>query len=266
MDIENKLILITGASSGIGAASAVAVAKQGADVILLARNEAKLREVAAKVADFGRKAYVYPVDLSLHEEIAVVCDRIATEVGVPDVIVNNAGMGRWLYVEETDSAELQQMIAVPYLAAFNVTKAFMPAMLARDSGWIVNLTSPVAFHTYPGATGYAASRWAIRGFSEALYLDLYRTNIGVTLLVPGEVSSPYFDNNPGARERLPYFAKLGKVLTSDQAANLLLYALKHEKRQYIRPRIWVLTAWLARAFPSMTRQFAIRTGHNRKRN
>lgn len=263
MNVNGKLILITGASSGIGAASARSVAMHGADVILLARGVDALNAVAAEIAQFGRKAHVFPVDLADSAATTAVCERIKREVGVPDVIFNNAGVGRWLYVEETDSAELQQMIAVPYLAAFNVTKAFLPEMLARNSGWIVNITSPAAFMAWPGATAYVTARWAMRGFSEALWADLHTTQIGVTLLVPGEVDSPYFDNNPGARERLPRIGRLYKTLSAEEVAAMFLSALNREKRYLIRPRLLALTFWWVRLFPGMVQWLVVRTGHKR---
>lgn len=263
MEISGKLILITGASSGIGAASARMAAMHGADVILLARGLDGLNRVAAEIAVFGRKAHVFSVDLADPQATAITCERIKREVGVPDVIFNNAGVGRWLYVEETDSAELQQMIAVPYLAAFNVTRAFLPELLARNSGWIVNITSPVAFVAWPGATAYAAARWAIRGFSEALRADLYGTRIGVTLLVPGEVDSPYFDHNPGARARVPGIGRIYRTLSAEDVADMLFIALTREKHQLIRPRLLALSIWFARLFPGIVQWLTVRTGHRR---
>ena len=138
MKIQGKSVLITGASSGIGAALARAVAGAGGRPLLLGRREAELRQVADSLGP-GTEARVYPVDLSDPKAVADVAGRITAEVGTPDVLVNNAGAGRWKFVDETSPAEAIQMMAVPYFAAFCITHAFLPAMIRRGSGHIVNI-------------------------------------------------------------------------------------------------------------------------------
>jgi short-subunit dehydrogenase len=264
MQLRDKIAVITGASSGIGAASAKALAEQGARVIMLARGADRLHVLAAEIAQIGGMAHVFPVDLSDAQATALVCAQIMREVGTPDVVFNNAGVGRWLYTEETDSAELIQMTAVPYFAAFNVTKAFLPAMMARGSGRIVNITSPAAFVPWPGATAYVTARWAIRGFTEALRADLYSSGVGVTLLIPGEVDTSYFDNNPGARDRIPWINRFYKTLSAEEVAAMLLVAIVKEKRQFARPHTIAATIWLAQHFPRTVQWVSIKTGHRRK--
>lgn len=263
MLVNETLVVVTGASRGIGAASARALALAGARVVLLARSEDALEAVARDVEQLGSTAWSYPVDLSDLAATEAVCSRIADELGTPDVVFNNAGAGRWLYVEETDSAELLHMTAVPYLAAFTVTRCFLPAMLQRGSGRIVNITSPVAYTPWPGATAYASARWAMRGFSEALRLDLHGTGVGVTLLVPGEVESTYFSANPGVRERVPGIGRIFRTLAPEDVAEMLLYALRHDVPLVVQPRLLALMLPLARAFPGVFRLLTRATGHKR---
>ena len=142
MEIKGKTVLVTGASSGMGAAIAKEMALAGAgELLLLARNENELKKVAAEIASLGGKARIYPADLSNSDQVTAIAERIEGEVAVPDIIVNNAGSGQWKFLDETSPKEIQDMMAVPYFAAAWLTRAFLPAMRARNSGHIVNISS-----------------------------------------------------------------------------------------------------------------------------
>src|SRR5437870_3797790 len=121
MKIKDRLVLITGASSGIGAATAGAMAREGGRVILLARNRDGLEQVAAEIKSKGSQAWVYPVDLSDSAAVDRTGQAILQEVGVPDILINNAGAGRWLSIEQTSAEEVMQMMAIPYFGAFSIT-------------------------------------------------------------------------------------------------------------------------------------------------
>lgn len=105
------------------------MAKAGGRVALLARRKEALDQVAAEITSAGGQAWTYSVDLADADAVAAVAKQITEELGTPDIIINNAGAGRWLFVDETSPAEAVQMMAVPYFAAFNVTHAFLPAIL-----------------------------------------------------------------------------------------------------------------------------------------
>ena len=150
MELQGRVVLITGASSGIGAATATAIARRGGQVLLLARTQPALETVAAEITAHGGIARVYPVDLTDLTMAAQVARLIQTEVGTPDILINNAGAGRWLFVEETAPAEAVQMMAVPYFAAFFMTHAFLPAMRQRRHGQIINVTSIASYTVWPG--------------------------------------------------------------------------------------------------------------------
>ncbi len=113
MDLNGKTMLITGASSGIGAATARAAAREGARVILLARTQAKLEQVAGEIRRDGGRAAVFPVDLTDTQAVAAVAAQVTAELGTPDVIFNNAGTGRWLFAEETSPQDAVAMMAAP---------------------------------------------------------------------------------------------------------------------------------------------------------
>ena len=157
MEMRNALALITGASGGIGAATARAMAAAGAKVVLLARTQSKLDAVAADIRTAGGEAFVYPCDLSDADAVNATAERIKAEVGVPDILVNNAGAGRWLAVEETDAEEAVAMMSTPYFAAFFMTRAFVHEMVRRGSGRIANVNSPM---TTPGVSNFLRAAWA----------------------------------------------------------------------------------------------------------
>ena len=190
MDISGKIAIITGASSGIGAATAQLLSQKGAQVVLLARREDKLVDVRRDILSRGGQAASYPVDLTNAAAVAFVARAVLADVGAPNILINNAGAGRWLTVAETPPEEAVQMMAAPYFAAFNATHAFLPAMLTANRGHILNVTSVASYAAWPGATGYTAARWAMRGFTLGLRADLHQTRIGVTLFAAAKVDTP----------------------------------------------------------------------------
>lgn len=179
MKIAGCKIVVTGASRGIGRATAEALARVGGRVALVARSP-EVEAVAVAIVAQGGQARGYLADLGNPGEVEEMARRVVGDFGPPDIVVNNAGAGRWLYVEETPVEEVVSMMAAPYFAAFYVTRAFLPTMLERRSGYIVNINSPAAWMPWPGAAGYTAARFALRGLSASLRLDLRGT--GVQLL------------------------------------------------------------------------------------
>ena len=185
-----KLVLVSGASSGIGEATAKRYGADGAHVLLLARNAERLDRVAESIRRGGGSASPYLIDLSDANAIAETGARIKRESGTPDIVVNNAGAGRWLPMIETTADDALHMIEVPYLAAFNLTRAFLPDMLARGSGALAFITSPASYIAWPNASAYTAARRAIAGLAETLQAELRSSGISVTLVVLGTVESP----------------------------------------------------------------------------
>ena len=264
MHINGRLVLITGASSGIGAATARAVARAGGRPILVARTRSALEAVAAEIRAAGGQTWVYPADLADPAAVEEAASQIMREVGVPDILIHSAGAGRWLFVEETTAAEAMQMMAAPYFTAFYTTRAFLPAMLQRRSGHIVAINSPVSRCVWPGATGYAAARWALRGFTEALRADLHGTGLRVTAVVPGLVTSAYFDHNRGALERAPKIGRLVPSLTPEQVAAGSLWAIEHNRREHVMPLMLRLFYWLHGLAPGLVEWLLVRTGWHRR--
>lgn len=151
-NLKEKLVLVTGASSGIGEAAALEAAQKGARVALVARNEERLATVALRIQKAGSEAGVFPADLSAPHAVKEMAAQVRKDMGNVDVLINNAGAGRWLYLDETSTEEVQSMLSLPLQAAVNTTRSFLPDMLRKDSGRIVNVTSVGGFMAWPGAT------------------------------------------------------------------------------------------------------------------
>jgi short-subunit dehydrogenase len=237
MRVQGADVLVTGASSGIGAAIAREMAGRGARVTLVARRREALEQLAEEIRAAGGDARIEPADLSKVDEVDALAARVLGDGGPPDVLVNNAGAGRWLAVDETPAGEAAHMITLPYLAAFELTRALAPAMIAAGTGRVVCMTSLAGWTHIPGATGYAVARWAMRAFASQLREDLRGTGVGVTLMAPSEVDSPYFDNNPGARERIPRAVLMvGGATTCEVVARYTADAVQRDRDEVIVPR------------------------------
>ena len=157
-------------------------------------------------------------------------------------------------VEETDPDEAVKMMASPYFAAFFVTRAFLPDMLKRNSGYIVNMTSAASRLVWPGATAYIAARWAMHGFTEGLRADLTGTGVRVMLASFAKVASSYWENNPGSEERLPKAQSLMRVLTPEEAAAAVIRGIQRDKEQVVAPFMLRCVFALNHFFPSTTRR------------
>ncbi len=256
-----KHALITGASSGIGADAARHLAKAGYRVILVARRTAELELVARSIGD---QAFAEPCDAADGDQVLALAERVRREHGVPDVIVNAAGAGEWKYIEDTTPAEAAAMMGAPYFAAFHTTHAFMAAMLERGSGTVIHVNSPAAFFPWPSSVGYTASRWALRGLHEALCQDLAGTGVRSCHVVVGEVQSPYFDHNPGTREKLPRIGKTIRRLTTDECGRLIARVAAHPRRDVFAPFLLRVYAWNNRLAPSLVRWLVRITGARRR--
>lgn len=252
MKLEGTVAVVTGASSGIGEATARILSARGCKVILLARYRGRLQKIVSEIRAQGEKADCYQVDLSDVDAVTSCAIRLIQDQGDPDILINNAGAGRWLPITLTTSEEAARMMSVPYLAAFNLTRELLGGMLKRSKGHIVNVTSVASRLAWPKAVAYIAARRAMEGFNAALRADLYGSGIGVTLAVFGTVDSPYWDHNPGSREYLPKRAAGIRALTPDAAGEAIVTAIERNRSIIIKPAIFRLFFSLNELFPTQT--------------
>lgn len=255
-----KLVVVTGASSGIGRATALRFAKEGWRVVAVARTQSALE---AFQIEAGANVFVEAVDASDGAAVLAMAARVIEQHGVPDVVVNSAGLGSWKYLEDTSAAELGQMMGAPFFAAAHVTGAFLKGMIARKSGVILHVGSPASIQPWPGSTAYATSRWALRGLHEALRMDLAGTGVSTCHVVFGEVTSSYFDNNPGSHEHIPSIARVIPLSTPEQCAAVLWKTAHHPRAEVLAPFALRAMFWLHGWFPGLFRLVVTRTGRKR---
>jgi uncharacterized protein len=263
MKVSGRHVLVTGASRGIGAATARALASRGASISLVARDAAALQDVADDIQRAGGRAQFCAANLADFVAAERGLSALAAEAGWPDVVVHSAGAGRWLFTEETSPAEAVEMMGAPYFAAFYVSRLCLPAMLGRKRGHLVFVNSPVARGAWPGAAGYTAARYALQGLTNALRLDLRGTGIGVTSVVPARVSSAYFERNPGVEARLPRIGRLIPTLTPEQVGRAIVRAIERNQAEIVMPGMLRLTFVVNAVAPWLVRWLIVRTGWHR---
>jgi uncharacterized protein len=258
-----RVAVITGASSGIGAATALALARQGWALALVARRADRLAAVAAEVERLGGRALVAAIDAGDAPAVDAMRERTIARFGVPDAIVNSAGGGRWRWMEDTAATELESMLDAPFRAAWHTTRAFLPDLLAAGRGVIVHVGSPASLAPWPGATGYTTSRWALRGLHEALRQDLAGTGVHSCHLLFGEVTSEYFIANPDSRQHIPRVARIIPVIAPERAAEVIVRTIGRPRAQVFHPRTLRMLAVVDRFAPGLVALLARRTGRQR---
>lgn len=220
MDLRKRTALVTGASSGIGAAMATALAARGADVVLVARRADRLTALGERLErDFGVRAHPISRDLVAAGAAATLADELAARGLTIDVLVNNAGFGtHGLFVTE-EPQRVSDEIALNVTALVELTHALLPGMVDRDYGAVINVASTAAFQPLPHMAVYGATKAFVLSFTEALWGELEGTGVKALTLCPGATDTEFFDVGPGDQ------ANLGARQSPDEVVALCLAAL-----------------------------------------
>lgn len=243
-DINGSRVLVTGAANGIGRRLALALAREGAELVLWDIDAQGLHTLRSELADAGAGARFYRCDLAQRGEIAAAAERTLAEVGGIDILINNAGVVSGKPLLEITDAGIDRTFAVNALAPIWTVRAFLPGMLERGSGHIVTIASAAGLAGTARLTDYCASKFAAVGFDEALRVELAKQGSGVltTIVCPYFVATGMFE---GVATR---FSRLLPVLDPDRVVQRILRAIRRNRRRLVMP--WfVYTIWPTRLLP-----------------
>ncbi len=216
--VNQQRAIITGASSGIGKATALALAKSGVHLALVGRSVARLQDVASMVQAEGIEVQIYPFDLIKLDQIKEKFEAIADNLGTVDILVNNAGIGYTNTLAETSLDDWQTVMNLNLTSAFQVTAGVLPQMRSQQNGLIINVSSIAAKTVFPGWGAYCISKAALSALSQAIALEERDNGIRVTTLLPGAVNTPIWDTATVQSD----FDRT-KMLTPEIVADTILY-------------------------------------------
>ena len=246
MNFKNKVVVITGASSGIGEASAIEFAKKNANVVLVARRKEKLLQVQKKISKYTDSTLICQCDVSNKLQVKEMSDAVLDRFGRIDVLVNNAGFVIYGKVNELSTEEIIAQMETNYFGMVFCTKAFLPQMLEQHSGHIVNVASVGASFSVPGVASYCATKFAMLGFSEGLRHELVGTGVGLTVVSPIMVRTPLFDH-----PSFDNFSKFstGVSLSSETVAKTIIKASNSSRLEIVVPSVARAGIWFKQTFP-----------------
>lgn len=257
---SGKVILITGASEGIGRSLALVLAAQGAQLALNARDAARLDEVVGACTALGASALAVPGDVSRPQDCAQVVASTLARFGALDALVNNAGFTMWARFEAIgDLGVFERLLAVNYLGAVYMTAAALPHLKARR-GLLVAVASVAGLTGVPERTGYAASKHAMVGFFESLRIELRSCGVGVTIVAPDFVKSELHKGALGPDGRALGQSPMDepRIMTSEQCAHLMMHAMRRRQRLLITSRRGRLGRWARLVAPGLVDSLAER--------
>jgi len=242
--------LITGATSGIGRATAELLAGKGVEVGILAERPAEVDETVAAIRQAGGTAIPVYADLTRREEISGLIDRLEAEGFHIDALVNNAGIGLQADVLDTREEDLRRLFEVNYFAAFLLSRDVLRHMARRGQGHIVNISSASARRSLPGMSVYASTKAAMHSFSQALRIEAATSGVYVTELLPMSVRTRFFESATN-RARKPY-SPGWKAHTPEEIAGQVLSALRHPVPEIYSSTLSRLVLGLDALFPSLS--------------
>lgn len=258
--ISKQTILLTGASQGIGKATAKVLAERGANVVLAARSRDKLQRLADELADYPGKRLVVPTDVSTSRQREELIGTTMDEFGRVDILINNAALGMDASVEETPLEDAHYLFEVNFFAPLHLSQLVIPIMRRQGSGQIIQVSSIVGHRAVPNQSIYCATKYALNALSDSLRTELLKSNIQVTDIYPGITATPFVANQLHSTRT----SHAGIAIPPEKVAHVILSAIhKRSRARYIR---WHdrLLIYLSRALPSLA-EWALGTGFRWRR-
>jgi short-subunit dehydrogenase len=241
--------IITGASSGIGEATARRLARDGMCVTLAARRQGELERVAREIEANGSQALVAPTDVRDRAAIQCMVKATLDRWGRVDVLVNNAGLGYSSRVVNLDPDQLREQVAVNLVAVIECAQAVLPAMMQQSSGHMINVASIAGLVGLPGSSIYSATKSAVISFSDSLRREVRRHGIYVTAFCPGFVATNF---SPRLKQIFASGKRLPGIMPVEYVADRIAWLIRHPRRRLIIPPGWGVLAAIAHTFPWLT--------------
>ncbi|WP_435922918.1 3-ketoacyl-ACP reductase [Paenibacillus sp. DYY-L-2] len=234
MELQHKAAIITGAGKGIGKATAIALAKEGVNLGLIARTAADLESLQQQISgEYGVKVHIASADISNAKEAETAVSNLIQALGSVDILINNAGIAKFGTLMDMDPSEWERIIQVNLMGTYYVTRAALPHMLEKQSGDIINVASTAGERGFATGSAYCASKFALLGLTESLMQEVRKSNIRVTALTPSTVNTELAEKAG---------LKIGdedRMMQPEDVAELALAALKLPKRVFLKSAgIW----------------------------
>ncbi|MFQ5601939.1 MAG: SDR family oxidoreductase [bacterium] len=228
MDIKNKIAVVTGAGKGIGRATALALARAGANVVIASRTVTDLQTLAKEIGNLGRKALIVQTDVTRESEIKNLITEAAGKFGGIDILVNNAGTGRFGRIVEFSTMDWDEMFEVNLRGLFLCTREALPYLKKKEESFIVNVASLAGKNAFAGGSGYAATKWGVLAFSKCLMLEERQAGVRVLAICPGSVDTPFFNH-----ESITAKPKRERILKPEDVAQTIVEAVKLPQRAMV---------------------------------
>ncbi len=251
--LKDKVVWITGASSGIGEQLALNAAKEGAKLIISARNIVKLNLIRCLCLQFTDTCMALPLDICNKEDIESSLQTVIDKIGYVDILINNAGRSQRSLAKETDVEIDRILMETNFFGPVTLTKALLPFMLKRGQGHIAVISSITGKFGFPWRTAYSASKHALQGYFEALRTELQTDNIKVTIISPGRIHTHISENaiiqNGSSYNKLDPGQQKG--MAADVCARKILRAIKKNKKDVLVGKLELLMVYIHKYIPWM---------------
>jgi len=259
-DLRGNVVIVTGASKGIGAELARQLAAKGARLVLAARHESELEAVAADCRAAGATAITVKADVSVERDCQAMVAGAVVAFGRVDTLVNNAGVSMWARFEDIDDVSvLERIMRVNYMGAVYCTRHALPHLRA-SRGRLVAVSSLAGRTGVPTRTGYAASKHAMTGFFDSLRIELGGSGVTVTMIYPGFVATGIRENatGPDGRPIMVSPVREGEVMSAEECARRIVRAIERRERDVVMTARGRMGLWLKLLAPSLVDRIARR--------